>query len=165
MEKESTPQAVVKNSGITMYHILGHYKLLHEMTLTGQSPFNGGAKGKPFRIVPSGYGWYDHTLDENGGGGDVIAFVQRREGVSAKEAAQLIIEWFKLDEELSVTKGYIAAQKKRLEEILGKKDLAAEALLAEVALTSWNNAREYERKLHHVALTLFALFQKQKRKR
>ena len=157
MEKKSSPQAVVKNSGITMYHVLDRYRLLSEMTLTGKSPTNGDAKGNPFRVTVSGYGWFDHTLDA---GGDVISFVQRREGVNAKEAAELIIEWFDLDEELPVTKGYIADQKKRLAEILGEENEAAEKLLAEVALTSWNNAREYERTLHRIALSLFSIFKK-----
>ncbi len=163
MENERTPQAVVKESGITMYHVLDHYHLLFDMTLTGQSPFNKEAKGKPFRVVPSGYGWYDHTLDEKGAGGDVIAFVQRREGVTAKKAARLIIKWFNLDEELPETRGYIAAQKKRLAEILGEENEAATKLLAEVAFTSWNNARDYERKRFRVALSLLALLRKGKR--
>ena len=86
-------------ASVSIPQVLGHYGLLSGMkqrgeVLEGPCPIHKGHGPRQFRTTPSGHGYYCHG--RCAAGGNVLDFVAAMEGVSIREAALLLVRWFKL---------------------------------------------------------------------
>lgn len=80
--------------------ILGRYELLEGMKrlpggLRGPCPIHKGSHPKQFAVSTAKRAYY--CFGRCRSGGTVLDFVARMEGVSLREAALLVADWFELD--------------------------------------------------------------------
>lgn len=97
MQKGFVSFAEVKRA-VTMEAILDRYEMLEHLTrkganLAGPCPFCKGASGRQFQVNLSKNAWYCFGCK---GGGNVLDFVAKREGVSVRAAALKLDSWFEL---------------------------------------------------------------------
>ncbi len=87
-------------AAVTMEQVLIHYGILDRFkrgqdSLTGPCPIHNGTNPTQFRVSISKNVW--NCFSQCHGGGNVLDFVARKEDVPPMEAANRLIEWFKLD--------------------------------------------------------------------
>ena len=97
----------VKQS-VSILQILDHYQLTDTFkrngdSLTGPCPLHGGQSPTQFRVSISKNCW--NCFSECKHGGNILDFVSRKEGISIREAAIRISEWFNLSLEKPVRNG------------------------------------------------------------
>jgi DNA primase len=97
----------VKES-VSILQILDHYQLTETFkrngdSLTGPCPLHGGQSPTQFRVSLSKNCW--NCFSECKHGGNILDFVSRKEGISIREAAIRISEWFNLSLEKPVRNG------------------------------------------------------------
>jgi DNA primase len=85
---------------VTMVQVLEHSDLMSRFhrngdSLTGACPIHGGDNPTAFRVSISKNCW--NCLSKCGGGGNVLDFVARKEKVTLLKAANLLVEWFRLN--------------------------------------------------------------------
>ena len=78
--------------------VLARYGLLGTLALkganfTGRCPFCAGASERAFRVSPEKNAWYCFGCKE---GGNVLDFVAKREGMTLRQAAIALNDWFEL---------------------------------------------------------------------
>jgi DNA primase len=93
---------------VSILQILDHYHLTERFkrngdSLTGPCPLHNGQSPTQFRVSISKNCW--HCFSECKRGGNILDFVARKEGISIREAAIRISEWFGLSLEKPVRNG------------------------------------------------------------
>jgi len=89
----------VVKSAVTMEQVLEHYCLLDSLnrsgdSLSGPCPIHGGTNPTQFRVSLSKNCW--NCFSDCKGGGNVLDFVARMDGISIRSAAVRLAEWFNL---------------------------------------------------------------------
>lgn len=95
-------------TAVSILQILDHYQLTDTFkrsgdSLTGPCPLHGGQSPTQFRVSLSKNCW--NCFSECKHGGNILDFVSRKEGISIREAAIRISEWFNLSLEKPVRNG------------------------------------------------------------
>lgn len=95
-------------ASVSILQILDHYQLTDTFkrngdSLTGPCPLHGGHSPTQFRVSISKNCW--NCFSECKHGGNILDFVSRKEGISIREAAIRISEWFNLSLEKPVRNG------------------------------------------------------------
>lgn len=95
-------------AAVSILQILDHYQLTDTFkrngdSLSGPCPLHGGQSPTQFRVSLSKNCW--NCFSECKSGGNVLDFVSRKEGISIREAAIRISEWFNLSLEKPVRNG------------------------------------------------------------
>jgi DNA primase len=102
MAKSSFIDFKAIKAAVNVEQLLRHYGILDQFkrngdSLSGPCPIHGGTNPTQFRVSISKNCW--NCFSECKGGGNVLDFVARKEGVSIHKAARLICEWFRLTTE------------------------------------------------------------------
>ncbi len=95
-------------AAVSILQILDHYNLTETFkrngdSLTGPCPLHGGQSPTQFRVSLSKNCW--NCFSECKHGGNILDFVSRKEGITIREAAIRISEWFNLSLEKPVRNG------------------------------------------------------------
>jgi DNA primase len=92
---------------VSIIQILDRYGLTNRLhrsgdSLTGVCPLHAGHNPTQFRVSLSKNCWI--CFGDCHGGGSIVDFVSRKEGVGIRDAALLIQDWFGLDQEIGNTR-------------------------------------------------------------
>ena len=92
---------------VSMIQILDRYGLTNRLhrsgdSLTGVCPLHAGHNPTQFRVSLSKNCWI--CFGDCHGGGSIVDFVSRKEGVGIRDAALLIQDWFGLEQEIGNTR-------------------------------------------------------------
>ncbi len=87
-------------AAVSFEAVLEYYNLLEDLDpkddgYTGDCPFHEGESRRPFHVSLTKNAWYCFGCEE---GGNVLDFVARMEDVSIKQAAELLAEWFEIED-------------------------------------------------------------------